>query len=99
MDFAPKDSRRRADRRGFARGLAMLLLAASLGACSQFNFFTHEDVAPEQPADRLYNEGLYLLNPPRQSKKGGEQVRRGRPSAPLFGMGAQSADHVGLRLL
>jgi outer membrane protein assembly factor BamD len=53
----------RAGRRRFARGLAMLLLAVSLGGCSSFNLFGNNDkAAPDEPADKLYNEGLYLLN-------------------------------------
>ncbi len=52
----------RAGRR-VARGLAMLLLAVSLGACSSIDFFGPKDhTAPDAPADKLYNEGLYLLN-------------------------------------
>jgi outer membrane protein assembly factor BamD len=42
---------------------ALLLLAAlavPLGACSLFN--PDETVAPDQPADKLYNEGVYLLD-------------------------------------
>jgi outer membrane protein assembly factor BamD len=42
------------------RGLAILLLAASLGACS--SLFNKDDGPPDEPPDRLYNEGLYLLN-------------------------------------
>lgn len=52
----------RAGRRGLARGLALVLLAASLGACTELNLFHKDEVAPDEPADRLYNQGLYLLN-------------------------------------
>ena len=56
----------RAGRRGFTRALALVLLAASLGAslgaCTDLNLFHKDEVAPDEPADRLYNEGLYLLN-------------------------------------
>ena len=55
--------------------------------------------ALDEPADKLYNEGLYLLNEQEGPQGGGEEVRRGRPPAPLFRLGAQVADHVGLRLL
>ena len=54
---------------------------------------------PDEPADKLYNEGLYLLNDKQDSEGRGQEVRGGRPPASLFGMGAQVADHVGLRLL
>jgi outer membrane protein assembly factor BamD len=69
-------------RRRVARSLAMLLLAASLGACSSFDFFSKNDVAPDEPADRLYNEGLYLLNQkqdPKQAAKKFEEVDRQHP--------------------
>ena len=89
-----------AGRRRFARALTMLLLAASLGACSSgLNFFAKEETAPDEAADRLYNEGLYLLNVRHRPERGGEEVRGGRPPASLFGMGAQIADHVVLCLL
>ena len=38
----------------------MLLLAASLGACS--SLFGKDETPPDEPADRIYNEGLFLLN-------------------------------------
>jgi outer membrane protein assembly factor BamD len=47
-----------------SRILAALVMIACLGAavagCSAFN--TEEDYVPEDPADKLYNEGLFLLN-------------------------------------
>jgi outer membrane protein assembly factor BamD len=73
----------------YARALAMLLLAASLGACSSFtdsfegfDFFGKKDVVADQPADRLYNEGLYELNAkknPAQAAKKFEEVDRQHP--------------------
>ena len=65
-----------------ARGLALLLLAASLGACTELNFFKHDDLPPEEPAERLYNEGLYLLNAkknPVAAVKKFEEVDRQHP--------------------
>ncbi len=42
------------------RMLALALLVIPLGACSLFG---DKDVqAPDEPADKLYNEGVYLLN-------------------------------------
>ena len=41
------------------RLLALALVVVALPACS---FFGKEDVIPDDPADKLYNEGLYLLN-------------------------------------
>jgi len=57
--------------RKFARATGMLLLAASLGACSSFDLFNFNknDNPPDEPADRLYNEGLFLLNQKKDPKK------------------------------
>ena len=67
----------------FARTLAVGLLAANLGACSSFDFFAKkDDTPPDEPADRLYNEGLYLLNAkkdPREAVKKFEEVDRQHP--------------------
>jgi outer membrane protein assembly factor BamD len=66
-----------------ARVCAIALLAGSLGACSSFDFFSKKDEgAPDEPADRLYNEGLYLLNAkqdPKQAVKKFEEVDRQHP--------------------
>jgi outer membrane protein assembly factor BamD len=48
---------------GRSRALATLLVlvfAVSVAGCSMFN--KEEDYVPEDPADKLYNEGLFLLN-------------------------------------
>ena len=70
-------------RRPLARAATMLLLGLSLGACSGgFDFFHKNDVAPDEPADRLYNEGLYYLNSehkPRDAVKKFEEVDRQHP--------------------
>jgi outer membrane protein assembly factor BamD len=71
-------------RRRLARVLAMALLAASLGACSNgLDLFGAKDqVAPDEAADRLYNEGLYLLNvrkDPKEAAKKFEEVDRQHP--------------------
>jgi outer membrane protein assembly factor BamD len=56
------------------RVLAVTLVAANLGACSSFDLFAKkDDTPPDEPADRLYNEGLYLLN---QKKDAREAVKR-----------------------
>ena len=62
--------------RGFA---ALALIVALLPACSLFG---KEDVIPDDPADKLYNEGLYLLNNKRdykQAAKRFEEVDRQHP--------------------
>jgi outer membrane protein assembly factor BamD len=64
----------------FVRIVAMMLLAASLGACS--SLFGKDDLPPDEPAERLYNEGLYLLNEkkdPKQAVKKFEEVDRQHP--------------------
>jgi outer membrane protein assembly factor BamD len=66
-----------------ARVLAVAVLAAGLGACSSFDIFAKKnDMPPDEPADRLYNEGLYLLNAKkdaRESVKKFEEVDRQHP--------------------
>ena len=63
--------------------LAVAVLAVSLGACSSFDLFTKkDDTPPDEPADRLYNEGLYLLNAkkdPKEAVKKFEEVDRQHP--------------------
>jgi outer membrane protein assembly factor BamD len=66
-----------------ARLLAVAALAVSLGACSSFDMFAKkDDTPPDEPADRLYNEGLYLLNSKkdaREAVKKFEEVDRQHP--------------------
>jgi outer membrane protein assembly factor BamD len=55
------------------------LVALSLGACS---LFEKDTVIPDEPADKLYNEGLYLLNSkkdPKAAAKKFEEVDRQHP--------------------
>jgi len=71
-----------ARRRRIARALAMVLLVASVGACSDIDFFKKSEVAPDEAADRLYNEGLFLLNSrhdPKKAVKKFEEVDRQHP--------------------
>ena len=80
---APMPAPARRDRRYFARGLGVLLLAASLAGCGgDFDMFAKKDITPDEPADRLYNEGLYLLNvrkDPLRAAKKFEEVDRQHP--------------------
>jgi outer membrane protein assembly factor BamD len=46
--------------RAFAGILALAFAVGPLMGCSLFN--KEEDYVPDDPADKLYNEGLYLLN-------------------------------------
>jgi outer membrane protein assembly factor BamD len=62
-----------------ARLTALALIVAALPACSLFG---KEDVIPDDPADKLYNEGLFLLNNKRdykQAAKRFEEVDRQHP--------------------
>ncbi len=63
-----------------ARALMLVLVAGALGACSVFD--TKEVARLDEPADRLYNEGLYLLNQkkePKDAAKKFEEVDRQHP--------------------
>ena len=63
-----------------ARLLVLAVLAVPAGACSLFG---DKDVqAPDEPADKLYNEGVYLLNQKQEYKdaaKKFEEVERQHP--------------------
>src|SRR5438105_9493153 len=62
-----------------ARLCALALVVAALPACSLFG---KEEVIPDDPADKLYNEGLFLLNNKRdykQAAKRFEEVDRQHP--------------------
>ncbi|HEY2183816.1 MAG TPA: outer membrane protein assembly factor BamD [Xanthobacteraceae bacterium] len=60
--------------------LALLLVAGlALSACSLWD---KDQMAPDEPADKLYNEGLYLLNQkkdPKEAAKKFEEVDRQHP--------------------
>ncbi|MGH7248018.1 MAG: outer membrane protein assembly factor BamD, partial [Pseudomonadota bacterium] len=61
--------------------LALALVAGSLMGCSLFNK-KDDDYVPDTPADRLYNEGLFLLNDKQDYKtaaKKFDQVDRENP--------------------
>ena len=56
------------------------MLVVPLGACS--SLFSKDDVPPDDPADKLYNEGLFLLNQKADYKdaaKKFEEVERQHP--------------------
>jgi outer membrane protein assembly factor BamD len=62
-----------------ARAFALVLIVGALPACS---IFGKDDVLPDQAADGLYNEGLYLLNEkhnPKEAAKKFEEVDRQHP--------------------
>src|SRR5687767_11920751 len=79
-------------RQRLARLLALMLLAAPLGACSslgldQFsmsslNPWAKKDLPADEPAEKLYNEGVFLVNEKRDYKeaiKRFEEVDRQHP--------------------
>ena len=82
-----------ARRRGLARVLAVAVVALPLGACSSsgldsfsmgsLNPFTKKpNITADEPAEKLYNEGLYLLNEKRDYKEANkrfEEVDRQHP--------------------
>ena len=84
-----------------AVGLAFL--AIPLSGCGTGalwdKFFAKDDTFVDEPADKLYNEGLYLMNREERSEGGVEEIRGGRPPASLFRLGTQIAVDVGLCLL
>jgi outer membrane protein assembly factor BamD len=65
--------------RALARFAALALVAVAIGGCSLFD----KDIPiPDEPADKLYNEGLYLLNTKKDAKaaaKKFEEVDRQHP--------------------
>src|SRR6516225_6674406 len=73
--------------RAAARFLALALVALALGACSLFD---KDTVAPDEPADKLYNEGLYLLNTKKDAKAGPKILKEFDPQPP-FWKGARKA--------
>jgi outer membrane protein assembly factor BamD len=65
--------------RALGRLIALVLIAGALGACSLFD---KDTVIPDEPADKLYNEGLFLLNSkkdPKEAAKKFEEVDRQHP--------------------
>lgn len=66
-----------------ARALALTLAIMPLGACSMLSSFGDKDLAvKDEPADKLYNEGLYLMSQKNDAKaaaKKFEEVDRQHP--------------------
>ena len=70
--------------RRIARVVALALAAAPLGGCDTLSgWFGKDEPMLDEPADKLYNEGLYLLNekkrPTRTAAKRFEEVDRQHP--------------------
>jgi len=86
MAFAPhRPSRGKRCASALARAVALVVVLAPLGACSTFSdFFSakDDDNYVEEPADKLYNEGLFLLNDKHEFKSAAkkfEEVDRQHP--------------------
>ena len=68
--------------RALARGLFLVLALAFLGACSDFSLFAKEETPPDEAADQLYNQGVFLLNEKKDFKEAAkkfEEVDRQHP--------------------
>jgi len=72
--------------RRLALSVCLTIAAATLGGCGSDSlwdkWFTKEEVSVDEPADKLYNEGLYLLNVKKDAKaanKKFEEVDRQHP--------------------
>ena len=84
MALGTSTARCRGGRGVLARLLVLVPLLAALGGCSMWNdFFGDKDqMLPDVPADRLYNEGVFLMNEKkdfRESAKKFEEVDRQHP--------------------
>jgi outer membrane protein assembly factor BamD len=70
-------------RRALAPLMLLAVLAAPLGACSSLgSLFGAEEVVPDEPPEKLYNEGVFLLDKRRDFKaaaKKFEEVERQHP--------------------
>jgi outer membrane protein assembly factor BamD len=65
-----------------ATAAALLAFSVGLSGCSGFDLFKKDQLPPDEPADRLYNEGLYYLNAqkkPKDAVKKFEEVDRQHP--------------------
>ena len=85
MAWGPRDSNRSNRRAALARAIALVVVLMPLGACSTIgDLFASkdDDNYVEEPADKLYNEGLYLLNDKKDFKSAAkkfEEVDRQHP--------------------
>jgi outer membrane protein assembly factor BamD len=68
-------------RLALTRLIAVAVIAIPLGACSSL-FNKDETLAPDEPPEKLYNEGVYLLNQKHEYKEAGkkfQEVERQHP--------------------
>ncbi len=79
MGWGFKSSGLTSSGRALARVAVFSIIVAALGGCSAFD---KDVVIPDEPADKLYNEGLFLLNNKKDAKgaaKKFEEVDRQHP--------------------
>ena len=69
-------ARCRGDRGVVARVAMLMPLLALLGGCGMWNsmFGDKDPIMPDEPADRLYNQGVFLLNEKHDYKIGRAHV-------------------------
>jgi outer membrane protein assembly factor BamD len=84
MALCSTTARCRGARGVLARLVVLVPLLALLGGCSVWNdmFGDKDPILPDQPADRLYNEGVYMMNEKKdykESAKKFEEVDRQHP--------------------
>jgi outer membrane protein assembly factor BamD len=77
-------ARSRSGRGVLARLLILVPMLALIGGCSMWNemFGDKDPILPDEPADRLYNEGVFLMNEKqdfKESAKKFEEVDRQHP--------------------
>jgi outer membrane protein assembly factor BamD len=84
--FSPAlSSKRRVVLRNLLLAAALAVTALPLGACgssSMFNWFSKDENLPDLPAEKLYNEGVFLLNQKqdyREAAKKFNEVERQHP--------------------
>ena len=82
-----------------ARSCAWLLLVARSAACSSSQPVRQGRRAARRAGRAALQRGPLSCSTTSKTQGRGQEIRRGRPPASVFGMGAQGADHVGLRLL
>src|SRR3984893_15898964 len=69
-------ARRRGATSTLARVVLMLPMLAFVAGCSTWSLFggDKDEVLPDEPADKLYNEGVYLLNEKQDSNAAAKKV-------------------------
>jgi len=81
--YLPSSNCMKSRRRHWAPLFAVLMMAPILAGCESLgSFFSKDDPILDEPADKLYNEGLYLLNEKKDIKgaaKKFDEVERQHP--------------------